>query len=281
MQITESFKLQHENLNIKEKELKEDLIKKATEAKQNLENNLIISNEIIKNNENIEKIIKYFEKNNINKIIRTISYISEIEKNNYNSNEFLEKIITNINIYYNKNDNRLQYSNYTFNGLLEPININIKNANYNNSKIVSWNIDENEKLMKDINKYRFNIEINEGQNNYIFEGKETQVEIRNLDTNKEYKVRVCSFYEGVYSNWSEFYKIDFLDENNFGKPFYSYSNSNLFFQKNDNYLEVFGIENNNYNNNSNKSNIKSNSIFGNISANNQNDRNFIPWKKIN
>ena len=246
-----------------------------------MENNLIISNEIIKNNDNIEKIIKYIKKNNANKIIRTISYISEIEKNNFKSNEFLEKVITNINICYNKNDNRLQYSNYTFNGLLEPININIKNTNYNNSKILSWNVDENEKLMKDINKYKFNIEINEGKNNYIFEGKETQVEIRNLDTNKEYKVRVCSFYEGVYSNWSEFYKIDFLDENNFGKPFYSYSNSNLFFQKNDNYLEVFGIENNNYNNNSNKSNIKSNSIFGNISANNQNDRNLIPWNKIN
>ena len=163
MQITESFKLQHENLNIKEKELKEDLIKKATEAKQNLENNLIISNEIIKNNDNIEKMIKYFEKNNANKIIRTISYISEIEKNNFKSNEFLEKVITNINICYNKNDNRLQYSNYTFNGLLEPININIKNTNYNNSKILSWNVDENEKLMKDINKYKFNIEINEGQ----------------------------------------------------------------------------------------------------------------------
>ncbi len=135
--------------------------------------------------------------------------------------------------------------------------------------------------MKDINKYKFNIEINEGQNNYIFEGKETQVEIRNLDTNKEYKIRVCSFYEGEYSNWSEFYKIEFLNKNNFGSPFGSYSNSNLFFQKNDNYLEVFGIENNNYNNNSNKSNIKGNSLFGNISANNQNDRNFIPWKKIN
>ena len=117
MQITESFKLQHENLNIKEKELKEDLIKKATEAKQNLENNLIISNEIIKNNDNIEKMIKYFEKNNANKIIRTISYISEIEKNNYKANEFLKKVITNINISYNKNDNILQYSNYTFNGL--------------------------------------------------------------------------------------------------------------------------------------------------------------------
>ena len=61
MQITESFKLQHENLNIKEKELKEDLIKKATEAKQNLENNLIISDEIIKNNENNLIFNEYFQ----------------------------------------------------------------------------------------------------------------------------------------------------------------------------------------------------------------------------
>ena len=61
----------------------------------------------------------------------------------------------------------------------------------------------------------------------------------------------------------------------------NFNNSNLLFgQKNNNYLEVFGIENNNYNNNSYKGKNED-SLFRNISDNNPKDRNFIPWKKIN
>ena len=106
--MTESFKKQHEKLRQTENDLKADLRKKVTELKENLENFLTESDEILKGNERINKVIKFYEKSEINSIIKSLSYISEIEKNNTRANDFLLKLtnflfINERNIIINRN----------------------------------------------------------------------------------------------------------------------------------------------------------------------------------
>ena len=67
-------------------------MKTTTKVKEDLENLLFESQEIIKNNERIDKYIKYFEKSKENPLIKTLSYISEIEKCNKSSFVFLYKL---------------------------------------------------------------------------------------------------------------------------------------------------------------------------------------------
>ena len=155
--MKESFKKQHLKLEEKEIELKEDLIKNTTKVKEELENFLFESDEIIKNNERIDKLIKYYEKSETNQIIKTLSYISEIEVINNKAFIFLYKPMKNMNIYFKEDNNTLEYDNYHFNGMPPPTNINIyQDNNYTN---LSWKLDETFKNIEENNKCEFIIEL--------------------------------------------------------------------------------------------------------------------------
>ena len=275
--MKESFKKQHDNLTKIEKELKEDLIKNVSKTKEELQNFINKSIEIIKGNEKIGQFTQYYEKNKEKSnpvLIKTLSYISEIEKNNQKVFYFINESMKNMNITFNENKNTLEFINYYFNGISSPINI--QSYEQNNSLNISWKIDEYSKKLRDVTQYKYNLEIKDNNNIYKYEGKETNIEIRGLENNKEYEFRVRTIYKESYGNWSEYKKVQILNG-------YNSFQSNPFGKGEQNVnIEVVGVELNKnnlfQNNNTNCNNTQSFSLFG--SKTNQN-KNFISWKKIN
>ena len=264
-EMKESFIKQHENLTKIEKELNNDLIKKVTVIKDKLENFISESIEIIKGNEKINKYTQYFEKNREKSnpdIIKTLSYISEIENNNQKVFHFINESMINMNINFNENTNTLEYIDYYFNGISSPINIQLNEEN-NNIINISWKIDEQFKILGKAYQSKFNIEIIDKNNNiYEFEGKETNIEIRNLIYNEDYEFRIRTIYNNEKGIWSEKKKILKNRYGNFGIFGNAEQNNNL---------QVYGVafkNKDNYNN----------SLF----QNNYNiEKSFTPWKKIN
>ena len=264
-EMKESFIKQHENLTKIEKELNNDLIKKVTVIKDKLENFISESIEIIKGNEKINKYTQYFEKNREKSnpdIIKTLSYISEIENNNQKVFHFINESMINMNINFNENTNTLEYIDYYFNGISSPINIQLNEEN-NNIINISWKIDEQFKILGKAYQSKFNIEIIDKNNNiYEFEGKETNIEIRNLIYNEVYEFRIRTIYNNEKGIWSEKKKILKNRYGNFGIFGNAEQNNNL---------QVYGVafkNKDNYNN----------SLF----QNNYNiEKSFTPWKKIN
>ena len=273
--MKESFKKQHDNLTKIEKELKEDLIKNVSKTKEELQNFINKSIEIIKGNEKIGQFTQYYEKNKEKSnpvLIKTLSYISEIEKNNQKVFYFINESMKNMNITFNENKNTLEFINYYFNGISSPIII--QSYEQNNSLNISWKIDEYSKKLRDVTQYKYNLEIKDNNNIYKYEGKETNIEIRGLENNKEYEFRVRTIYKESYGNWSEYKKVQILNG-------YNSFQSNPFGKGEQNVnIEVVGVELNKnnlfQNNNTNCNNTQSCSLFG--SKTNQN-KNFISWKK--
>ena len=226
--------------------------------------------EIIKGNEKIGKYTQYYEKNNEKLkpvMIKTLSYICEIEKNNQKVLYFLNELKKNMNIKFNKNENTLEYSNYYFNGISTPVNIQ-SNEQSNSCMNISWKINELSQKLRDTTQYRYNLEIKDNNKNiYNYEGKETNIEIRGLINNNEYEFRVRTLYKKAYGNWSEYQKIKFKRFSN-QNPFCLGKNSNI---------EVFGVELNDNNNNNIFQNKCSSSLYNNSIP----QKNFISWKKIN
>ena len=275
--MKESFKKQHDNLTKIEKELKEDLIKNVSKTKEELENFINKSIEIIKCNEKIGQFTQYYEKNKEKSnpvLIKTLSYISEIEKNNQKVFYFINESMKNMNITFNENKNTLEFINYYFNGISSPIII--QSYEQNNSLNISWKIDEYSKKLRDVTQYKYNLEIKDNNNIYKYEGKETNIEIRGLENNKEYEFRVRTIYKESYGNWSEYKKVQILNGYN------SFNFNPLEKGEQNANIEVVGVELNKnnlfQNNNTNCNNTQYCSLFGSIT--NQN-KNFISWKKIN
>lgn len=265
-EMKESFIKQHENLTKIEKELNNDLIKKVTVIKDKLENFISESIEIIKGNEKINKYTQYFEKNREKSnpdIIKTLSYISEIENNNQKVFHFINESMINMNINFNENTNTLEYIDYYFNGISSPINIQLNEEN-NNIINISWKIDEQFKILGKAYQSKFNIEIIDKNNNiYEFEGKETNIEIRNLIYNEVYEFRIRTIYNNEKGIWSEKKKILKNRYSNFGIFGNAEQNNNL---------QVYGVAF------KNKDNYNNNNLF----QNNYNiEKSFTPWKKIN
>ena len=265
-EMKESFIKQHENLTKIEKELNNDLIKKVTVIKDKLENFISESIEIIKGNEKINKYTQYFEKNREKSnpdIIKTLSYISEIENNNQKVFHFINESMINMNINFNENTNTLEYIDYYFNGISSPINIQLNGEN-NNIINISWKIDEQFKILGKAYQSKFNIEIIDKNNNiYEFEGKETNIEIRNLIYNEDYEFRIRTIYNNEKGIWSEKKKILKNRYGNFGIFGNAEQNNNL---------QVYGVAF------KNKDNYNNNNLF----QNNYNiEKRFTPWKKIN
>jgi len=275
--MKESFKKQHDNLTKIEKELKEDLIKNVSKTKEELQNFINKSIEITKGNEKIGQFTQYYEKNKEKSnpvLIKTLSYISEIEKNNQKVFYFINESMKNMNITFNENKNTLEFINYYFNGISSPINI--QSYEQNNSLNISWKIDEYSKKLRDVTQYKYNLEIKDNNNIYKYEGKETNIEIRGLVNNKEYEFRVRTIYKESYGNWSEYKKVQILN------GYKSFSFNPLEKGEQNANIEVVGVELNKnnlfQNNNTNCNNTQYCSLFGSIT--NQN-KNFISWKKIN
>ena len=140
-EISKSFELKHEKLIKEEKEMKDKLDNEVTKIKSKLEEYLSLSNELIRNYERINKGIKTLnkdEENNTIKMLRNLTYVSKINKNQKEMNKFSQILMKNLKLEY-KEDN-IKYEEYYFNGLSCPQDIQISGINANSFKI-SWTMD--------------------------------------------------------------------------------------------------------------------------------------------
>ena len=215
--IIKHYEIKHESLIKEENDLKEKLQNEVTKVKEKLECFLSECNKIIKLNEKINKGIKKINNENI---LKSLSYISTINKNQKNMNLLFQQLMGNIKISFEQDKSNIKFEEYYFNGIPTPKNIEVKDITANSFKL-NWIIDNINIIDFDKNKIKYQIEIRKDNQNFnkIYEGNNTYYLIEQLNKNTNYEVRICSFYNDIYSQWTDIKKIKTNDSSgiNFDK----------------------------------------------------------------
>ena len=208
IEVSKSFEIKREKLKKEEDDLKDKLKIEVTKIKEKFE---IYLTEINILNKICEKLIKGIKslQNEEKNMIKTLTYVSKINKIEKEMKMLFQELMKNININYIENESKIRYEEYYFNGFLIPKKIVFKDIEMNSIKIL-WKIDNINAINIDKNELKYRIEIrkensnesykqiNTGNNNYIF---------NNLECNINYEIKICSIYKGVISNYTDLYKI--------------------------------------------------------------------------
>jgi len=128
--IGKSYEKKHEKLILEEQNLKESLQNEVTKIKEKLEEHLSLSNQLIKDNERIQKGIKTIKKEGDN-IIRILTYVSKINKNKKNLNSFFTEFMKNMKINFQEEENifyKLKIHSFVvYSKIKKYFEINLKN----------------------------------------------------------------------------------------------------------------------------------------------------------
>ena len=207
-EITQSYFKKHEILTLEENNLKEDLQNNVTKIKEKLEKSLSASNRLIKTNEQINKGIKIFENEEEKSMIKKLSYVSKITKNQKEMKVFLNEMMKNINITFQERN--LKYEEYYFSGIPTPNNIELKEKTGSSVKIF-WNIDNINFKSIDNSQFKFRVEIKKEKTNEkfnkIYEDFNKTCFIENLLVDTNYQIRICLIYNDIIGPWSDVYKF--------------------------------------------------------------------------
>ena len=141
-------------------------------------------------------------------MIKTLSYVSKINKNEKEMKIIFQELMKNININYIENESIIKYEEYYFNGIPIPNNIEFKDIGINSFKIL-WNINNIINIDKKEIKYRIEIRKENSNENYkqIDIDNNTNYIINNLESNTNYEIKICSIYKNIISNYTKLYKI--------------------------------------------------------------------------
>ena len=206
-QVTKSYKIKIEKLIKEENDLKEKLKTEVTKVKEKLENYLSQINNLSKICEKIKKGMKIMENEEERNMIKTLSYVSKINKSQKEMDILTKELMKNIKISFIEEESKIKYEEYYFNGIPIPKNIEIKEIGSNSFKIF-WKLED--LLNIDKNKIKYNIEIRKENEKFkkIYEDNNNNYLVNNnLEKNTNYEIRICSIYEGARSNWSEIKKV--------------------------------------------------------------------------
>ena len=114
----------NEQLFKKENELILNLQNEVTKIKEKLKIFLSQTIQLIKNSERINKGIKSIEKEDKN-IIKTLTYVSNINKNKKEINKLNNQLIKNSKISFEEDKINIKFDDYYFNGIFIPNNIQL------------------------------------------------------------------------------------------------------------------------------------------------------------
>jgi len=211
-EITKSFELKHEKLINEEKEMKDKLDNEATKIKSKLEEHLSLINSLLRNYEKINKGIKGLEKEEENKnikLLRNLTYVSKINKNQKEMNKISQILMKNLKLDFI--DDNIKYEEYYFNGLSIPKDIQISDIKYNSCN-VSWKIDDINILNIDKNKIKYKIELRKENEQFhsVYENNITNYNINKLESNTNYELRLCTIYNNINSQYSDTTKFKIL-----------------------------------------------------------------------
>ena len=212
--MTSSYIKKHEKLIKEENDLKEKLDNEVTKVKEKLENYLSESNllDLLQINERINKGIQKLDKDKKN-IVKKLSYISCINKNQKEMKMIFPKLMKNLKISFIEKESNIKYEEYYFNGIPTPKEIEYKNITSNSVDLL-WKIDNFNIINIDNNKIYFKVEIKKdnGKFTQIYEGNNCKYKVEKLKCDTNYEFRICSFYEKMSSSWSEIRKIKTNDK---------------------------------------------------------------------
>ena len=209
-ETTKSYEIKREKLKKEEEALKDKLKTEVTKIREQLEINLSEINTLLKIGEKLEKGIKSLKKEE-KVTIKTLSYISKINKNQKELKTIFQQLMKNIKITFVENENIIKYEDYYFNGIPLPKDIEFKDIGTNSFKIL-WKIDDINILNIDKKEIKYRIEIRKENSkedfSQIYEGNENNYLVNNnLVKNINYEIRICSLYKDIISNWSDIHKI--------------------------------------------------------------------------
>ena len=204
-ETTKFFEKKREKLNKEEEDLKEKLKIEVTKIKEKLENYLSQTYNLTKICERIIKGVKSIQNEETN-MIKILSYVSFINKNQKEIDVLTKELIKNLKITFNEEEGTIKYEEYYFNGFPIPKDIEFKEIESTNLKVL-WKLDDINLLNIDKNQIQYIIEIRkENEQNFkkIYEGKDQNYLINNLEEITNYEIRICSLYKESRSNWSKF-----------------------------------------------------------------------------
>ena len=207
--ITKSFLVKHEELIIRENNIKEKLQIEVTKVKEILENYLSKSNNEIKLSEKINRGLKQL-KSEENNVLKNIAYVSKLKKCQKEMKILLSDKIKSLKFKYQEDKCNIKYEYYFFKGIQIPINIEIKDI-FSTSFKVFWEIDNNVKNNNKMLQYKVEIR-KENEDFYtIYEGENEECSIDNLQVNSKYELRIGLFNNFLNYSWSEIKKIQTSD----------------------------------------------------------------------
>ena len=180
--------------------------------KEELNNFLKRTDNIISSFEKISKLIDNLGDEDESHIIRTWCYISEINKYNEKAQNLFNEPKKTLFFSFDDEELKVNYSNYYFDGLPVPENICVKN-NEENKIEITWKNDEDKiKDYSDKNKIGYEIEIKNAIKKYEFKTKEKKLILNKLDRDKLYKIHIRTVLNKSYSTWSkiEEFEVQFL-----------------------------------------------------------------------
>ena len=106
--ITKSFLLKHEELVMKENNIKDKLQIEVTKFKEYLENYLLKSNNEIKLSEKIDRRLKKMQSEE-NNILKNIAYVSKLNKSQKEMKNLLSAEIKRLKFQYQENECNIKY----------------------------------------------------------------------------------------------------------------------------------------------------------------------------
>ena len=142
-------------------------------------------------------------------MIKILSYVSFINKNQKEIDALTMELIKNLIITFNEEESTIKYEEYYFNGFQISKDIEFKEIESTNLKVF-WKLDDVNLLNIDKNQIQYIIEIIKEKDqifNKIYEGKEQNYLINKLKENTFYEIRICSIYKEERRNWSEIKKF--------------------------------------------------------------------------
>ena len=198
--MNEAYQKKHEILIKEENDLKEKLDNEVTKAKEKLEKYWSEINNNIKMGEKINLGINSLQKGENNNIIKTLSYISKINKNKKEMKKLYEELMRNIKFNFKDENNKcnIVYDEYYFNGIPKPKNIQLKDIT-SSSVNISWDIDNLNLININKNEIKYKIEIKKENEKYnkVYEGNNQNYTIQNLIKNTNYEIKISSIYNDL------------------------------------------------------------------------------------
>jgi len=213
LEVTKSYEAKHEKLIKEENNLKEALQNEVTKVKEKLEQYSSESIRIIKTYERINKGIEKLEKEEKN-MLKILSYVSKKNKNQKEKKNILGELMRNIKISYIEEETKIKYDDYFFSGIQTPKDIQFKDIS-NDSFIIKWNLDNLDLININKNNIKYKVELRKENNNekfkLVYEDKENECLIKNLEENTNYEIRICSYCDDLIGKWSEIQKVKTAD----------------------------------------------------------------------